>query len=409
MFALATEFTQYKLSAEGRIEALSTSSKLHSETSAKAESDMQAAYALLNQQMLALAKEYTEYKNMSEKAVDEFHERSLLVKVEHEELLSQNIQLKASAKIYQDLYQPIKIERDGLLVWRDGAINKEAELVAAYTLLQEKLLQVQKDHREALNLQGSTSASEKLAQMKLSKLQQQVDANTKVQALAGSKEAELTKEYQKLQEEMLSLQKEHANTVEALKQASAGELGETEVGWLATSTGQVEKLKEIAAFNKDAFKDMLAWKELALVREKDLKDSNGLLRDQINLLLLQQQRGSNKDRGSPSSKKKVRINTGEPGGGSEVGSIVSHQGSVFSVPAEAAFGVLGTATSAAAAFLTLGGGGGASTSEKGSSKSSGDQVHNHNITLSCRFISLPLPPFSLTHPSLPPFLPPTLQ
>ena len=369
MFALATEFTQYKESAESRIEGLNTNNKLTSATAAKAESDLQAANMLLNQNIQALAKEYTEYKNMSEKAIDEFHERSLLVKVEHEQLLAQNIQLKASAKNYQDLYQPIKIERDGLLVWREGAISKEAELVAAYTLLQEKLLQAQKDHREALNLQGSTSASEKLAQLKMTKMQQQLDASTKVQAVSGTKEAELTKEYQKLQDEMLSLQKEHANTVEALKQASAGALGETEVGWLATSTGQVEKLKEIAAFNKDAFKDMLAWKELALVREKDLKESNGLLRDQINLLL--QQRGSlsgsNKER-SPSSKKKVRINTGEPGGGSEVGSVASHQGSVFSVPAEAAFGVLGSATSAAAAFLTLGGGG-------ASAQRSNDQVH----------------------------------
>ena len=386
LLALATEFSQYKESAEARIEGLTSSSKLTSEAHAKAESDMQASYALLNQQMLALAKEYTEYKNMSEKAVDEFHERSLLVKIEHEDLLAQNIQLKASAKNYQDLYQPIKIERDGLLVWREAAINKEAEFVAAYTLLQEKLLQAQKDHREALNLQGSTSASEKLAQQKMTKMQQQIDAHTKVQALSGTKEAELTKEYQKLQDDMLSLQKEHANTVEALKQASAGALGETEVGWLANSTGQVEKLKEIAAFNKDAFKDMLAWKELALVREKDLKDSNGLLRDQINMLLQQQQRGSaggsNKDRGSPSSKKKVRINTGEPGsGGSEVGSVVSHHGSsVFSVPAEAAYGVLGSATSAAAAFLTLGGGGTSTTDNKGPSKSSlrsSDKVHNH--------------------------------
>ena len=39
-----------------------------------------------------------------------------------------------------------------------------------------------------------------------------------------------------------------------------------QVEWVATATAQVEKLKEIATYNKKAFNEMQAWKDLAEVR-----------------------------------------------------------------------------------------------------------------------------------------------
>jgi len=39
-----------------------------------------------------------------------------------------------------------------------------------------------------------------------------------------------------------------------------------QVEWVATATAQLEKLKEIATYNKKAFDEMQAWKDLAEVR-----------------------------------------------------------------------------------------------------------------------------------------------
>ena len=39
-----------------------------------------------------------------------------------------------------------------------------------------------------------------------------------------------------------------------------------QVEWVATATAQAEKLKEIATYNKKAFDEMQAWKDLAEVR-----------------------------------------------------------------------------------------------------------------------------------------------
>ena len=361
----------------------------------KSSAELASANAMLQQQLSALVAEYTGFKEVSEKAVAELHERSLLVKQEHEQLLRQNkrsstreADLKASNKTLQDQWLQLKQAFEDLQSRSEAFNVTETSLVAKLTLAQEELLTLKREQQE---LQQKYEEREEWQKKELMR----IEGQAKAQALAAAAAA-TDSPTRNVVVTGTEVPNDDANLVSTVTQTLVGLIPmpspekrkEDMEKDLALAQGQIvdmedkiEKLKEICQYNRNRYNDMLTWKDLAMSREADLRDANALLRAQLSTVSQRRDALAN-------SIQLVGTGTEAIGGitpaqavvrhrkrhnaedGSEVGSVAS--GTSSFIP-DLSFGYIGSATTA---LLSIG-----TTTSPEKAKDKGTPTGDHPTTL----------------------------
>ena len=224
----------------------------------------------------------------------ELLERSLLVTTEHEQLLKQEKRAHARESELTALVAELQAANAALQEKIRRRASKHSEVVAKYGLVQEQLQAAERERQQTVQ---TSDARHHEATSRVHTLQQQLDEMAqrneelsgelvRVETLSKGRVVEMSSSLHALQADLAATHKELQSTTAALAAASGQR--DLDAQDLATATEKIEKLKEIATYNKDRYNEMVTWRDLATARETDLRQSNALLREQ--LLAVQQKR-----------------------------------------------------------------------------------------------------------------------